>query len=90
MKTFRITVPFSFMVSGNFEHTIDESDVVDAFGVDSLDQIDPEELQEYLRQEADDAAWSIDDDEIIQLVREQKGLETEPDGIEIETQETAE
>jgi hypothetical protein len=87
MKTFTITVPYTYMVSGDFVITHTEEDIVEAFGVDSLDQIDPAELDQYLRDTADDEAYSIEDDEIYQLVREQKGLETQPDDITIEIEE---
>jgi len=87
MKTFTITVPYTYMVSGDFVITHTEEDIVEAFGVDSLDQIDPADLDQYLRDTADDEAYSIEDDEIYQLVREQKGLETQPDDITIEIEE---
>lgn len=88
MKTFKITVPYTYMVCGDYEHEITEDDVLEHFEVDSLDQIDPAALEEYLREEADDqAGWEITDDQVCDLVREQKGLETQPDDITIETEE---
>jgi len=87
MKTFKITVPYTYMVSGTFEHEIDEDQVLEHFEVDSLDQIDPAELDSFLRETADDEAYSISDSDICLLVSEQKGLETYPDNIEIEVEE---
>jgi hypothetical protein len=87
MKTFKITVPYTYMVSGDYEHEITEDEVLKHFEVDSLDQIDPTDLEEYLRETADDEAYSISDSDICLLVSEQKGLETQPDSITIETEE---
>jgi len=87
MKTFKITVPYTYMVSGTFEHEIDEDQVLEHFEVDSLDQIDPAELDSFLRETADDEAYDISDSDICLLVSEQKGLETYPDNIEIEVEE---
>lgn len=87
MKTFKITVPYTYMVSGTFEHEIDEDQVLEHFEVDSLDQIDPVELNAFLRDSADEEAYSISDSDICLLVSEQKGLETQPDDIEIEVVE---
>jgi hypothetical protein len=88
MTTFKITVPYTYMVSGEYEHLVDEDQVLDHFEVDSLDKIDPAALEEYLREEADDqAGWEITDDQVCELVREQKGLETQPDDITIETEQ---
>ena len=87
MKTFKITVPYTYMVSGDYEHEINEDQVLEHFEVDSLEQIDPAALEEYLREEADYEAYSISDSDICLLVSEQKGLETQPDDITIETEE---
>jgi len=87
MKTFKITVPYTYMVSGDYEHEITEDEVLEHFEVDSLDQIDPAALDKYLRVTADDEAYDIRDSEICLLVSEQKGLETYPDNIEIEIEE---
>ena len=84
MKTFKMTVPYTYMVSGDYEHEITEDQVLEYFEVESIDEIDPEKLEEYLREEADDASYDIDDEVIFQLVREQKGLETQLDDIQIE------
>lgn len=86
MKTFKITVPYTYMVSGEFTHKVDEDQVLEYFEVNSLDKIDPEDLEEYLREQADDATGDISDDEICELVREQKGLETDIDNCEIEVE----
>jgi hypothetical protein len=72
------------MVCGDYEHEITEDQVLEYFEVESIDEIDPEKLEEYLREEADDASYDIDDEVIFQLVREQKGLETQLDDIQIE------
>jgi len=87
MKTFKITVPYTYMVSGTFEHEIDEDQVLEHFEVDNLEQVDPAELDSFLRETADDEAYSISDSDICLLVSEQKGLETYPDNIEIEVEE---
>ena len=89
MKTFKITVPYTYTVSGNFEHEITEDEVLEHFEVDSLEQIDPAALEDYLRETADDEAYDISDSDICLLVSEQKGLETQPDDIEIEVEEVA-
>ena len=87
MKTYRITVPYTYMVSGQYEHTIDEAEILEIFGVDSVADINPAELEEHMRGEADDAAYSISDSDIFLLVSEQKGLATQRDDITIEIEE---
>ena len=90
MKTFKITVPYTYVVSGSYEHDVTEQDVLDYFEVDDLDQITTDELHSYLCDTAEYQTYNISDDQVCQLVREQKGLETEPDDITIEELEAAE
>lgn len=57
MKTFVITVPYraTFTISTNTDKMlIEEEDILDYFDVESLNEIDKEDLAEYFRSQAED------------------------------------
>ena len=90
MKLFKMTVPYSFTVEGDYEHEIPETEVLEAFGVDSLDEIAVADLESYLKDTADEAAYDISDTDIALLVSEQKGLRVYEDHITIDEEDIAE
>jgi carbamoylphosphate synthase small subunit len=84
MKTFRITVPYSVLCSGRYEHEIDESEVLEHFEVDSLDQVDATDLLAYLTETAMDASYDIDTEVLVQDLRENGSFEAEESNVDIE------
>ena len=83
-KTFRITVPYSVLCSGTYEHEIEEDEILDYFEVDSMADIDADQLDQYLRETATDAAYDIDTEVLVQDLRDDRSFEAEPDNIYIE------
>lgn len=84
MKTYKITVPYSVLCSGIYEHEINEQDLLDHFEVDSIDQVDAGEVLAYLCETATDMSYHIDTATLVQDLRDNGSFEPEEHNINIE------